>query len=275
MRLGLGSYAYSWSIGVPGHAPATPMTALDLLAEAARLGARLVQCCDNLPLARLSPAELDLFESRARAGNLAIELGTLGMEVGHLRTQLALARRLGCRFLRLVLDSPGDEPSPAEVVARLEPLLPEFEASGVRLAIENHDRFPSATLAGIVRKLGPGRVGICLDTVNSFGAMEGPEVVVRNLAEFTLCLHVKDFAIRRMSHRMGFVLEGCPAGRGQLDVPWLLDRLSSRPHPFDVILETWVPPAASLPETIARERAWAEESVQYLRRTLPAERTPA
>lgn len=271
MRLGLGSYAYAWSIGVPGHDPATPMNEMGLLAEASRLGTGLVQCCDNLPLARLSPAEFDRFESRARAGKIGIELGTLGMDVGHLRTYLALARRLGCRFLRLVLDRPGDEPSPAEVVARLEPLLPEFEAAGVLLAIENHDRFPSATLAGIVRRLGSDRVGICLDTVNSFGALEGPEVVVGNLAEYTLCLHVKDFTIRRMTHRMGFVLEGCPAGRGQLDVPWLLGRLSCSPHPFNVILENWVPPAASLPETIARERAWAEESVQYLRHVLPAE----
>jgi 3-oxoisoapionate decarboxylase len=273
MRLGLGSYAYAWSIGVPGHAPATPMTALDLLAEAGRLGTRLVQLCDNLPLARLSAAELDRFEARARAGDIGIELGTLGMDIEHLRTHLALARRFGCGFLRLVLDSPGDEPTPAEVVARLEPLLPEFEAAGVRIAIENHDRFPSATLAEIVQKLGPAQVGICLDTVNSFGALEGPEVVVGNLAEFTLCLHVKDFTIRRMTHRMGFILEGCAAGRGQLDVPWLLDRLSASPHPFNVILESWVPPAASLPETIAREKAWAEEGVQYLRRVLPAEAT--
>ena len=270
MRLGLGSYAYAWSIGVPGHAPAAPMSPLDLLAQAERLGVAVVQACDNLPLASLSPADLDRFEAKARAANIGIELGTLGMEADHLRAYLGLARRFDCRFLRVVLDRPDDEPGPEEVVRRLEVLLPEFEASGVRLAIENHDRFPSATLAWIVRKLGPDRAGICLDTVNSFGALEGPATVVENLAEFTLCLHVKDFTIRRMTHRMGFILEGCPTGRGQLDVPRLLDRLTASPHPFNVILENWVPQAATLPETIARERAWAEESVRYLRRILPA-----
>ena len=40
MQLGIGSYAYAWSIGVPGHPPAQPMTAFDLLDEAARLGVR-------------------------------------------------------------------------------------------------------------------------------------------------------------------------------------------------------------------------------------------
>jgi len=269
MRLGIGSYAYAWSIGVPGHPPPKPMTAFDLLAEAERLGVRLIQVCDNLPLTLLSPAELDQFEARARTGCIGIELGTLGLQADNLRAYLGLARRFGCAFLRLVVDSRGDEPSPEEAVARLKAILPEFEAAGVRLAIENHDRLSSVTLAWMVRQLGHDRVGVCLDTVNSFGALERPEVVLQNLGEFTLCLHVKDFTIRRASHRMGFVLEGCPAGRGQLSVPWLLDRLASSPHPFNAVLESWVPPADTLAETIVRERAWAEESVKYLRGLIP------
>ena len=265
MLLGIGSYAYTWSIGVPGHPPAAPMSAFDLLAEAERLGVRVVQVCDNLPLTRLSAAELDQLELRARAAGIQIELGTLGLQPDNLRAHLKLARRFGCSFLRLVIDSPGDEPAPEEVVARVKEILPEFQAAGVRLAIENHDRFRTTTLAGMIDQLGREWVGICLDTVNSFGALEGPEVVVETLGEFTLCLHVKDFTIRRQSHRMGFVLEGCPAGRGRLDVPGLLDKLRRSPQRFNAILETWVPPADTLDETIRRERAWTQEGVRYLR----------
>lgn len=264
MRLGLGSYAYAWAIGVPGHRPPAPMSALDLLAEAERLGVRLVQVCDNLPLHRLSPAELDQFEARASAAGIAVELGTLGLDPDNLRAYLALCRRFHCPLLRLVIDRPGDEPTADEAVARLKVFLPEFAAAGVRLAIENHDRFRSVTLAWMIEQLGPEHAGICLDTVNSFGAMEGPEVVVERLGEFTLCLHVKDFTIRRMSHRMGFVLEGCPAGSGQLNVPWLLGRLAGARHPFNAVLENWVPPAESLDATIRRERVWAEQGVRYL-----------
>ena len=110
-------------------------------------------------------------------------------------------------------------------VTTIEGLLPEFERAGVVLAIENHDRFKARTLAGMLERLGSEHVGICLDTVNSFGALEGPEVVVDVLGPWTVNLHVKDFAIFRAGHLMGFTVEGRPAGQGRLDVPWLLQKL--------------------------------------------------
>lgn len=269
MRLGLGSYAYAWAIGVPGHPPARPWTAFDLLDEAARLRVGLVQFCDNLPLTQLAPADLDRFEARARELEIQIELGTLGLHPENLRAYLRLARRFACPFVRVVVDSPGDEPTPEEIVARLHPLAMEFNAAGVKIALENHDRLKSRTLAWIIEQLGPERAGVCLDTVNSFGSLEGPEVVVGTLGSHTLCLHAKDFTIRRASHRMGFTLEGCPAGQGQLDVPWLLRQLASSPHPFNVILETWVPPDHTLAATIVRERTWTETGKNFLRALIP------
>ena len=266
MRLGIGTYTFAWKIGVPGHTPPQPLSAWDLLETAVRLRVSLVQFCDNLPLVQLPKRELDSLARRVRDLGLEIELGTRGLSSGNLRANLQLAQRFGCNFLRLVIDSAGDEPSPEETVARLKPVLGEFETAGVRLAIENHDGFPSATLARIIQQLGPQRAGICLDTVNSFGALEGPESVVQNLAPYTLCLHVKDFTIRRPPHQMGFVVEGCPAGQGRLDLPWLLGALKVSTHPFNAILESWVTPGESLEETIARESAWADEGVRYLRR---------
>jgi hypothetical protein len=52
-----GISAYTWSTGVPGYLPARPMTELDLLGQAERLGVRVVQVADNLPLDMLSPSE--------------------------------------------------------------------------------------------------------------------------------------------------------------------------------------------------------------------------
>lgn len=265
MRLGIGTYTFAWAVGVQRRLPARPLSAFDLLDEAERLGVKVVQFCDNLPLTRLSVSELHDFEQRVRSAGMKIELGARGLDHANLRDHLRLCERLGSPFLRLVIDSPGDEPSAEATVARLQPILGEFAASGVRLAIENHDRFSSATLALIIAQLGVNHGGICLDTVNSFGALEGPEIVVRTLRDFTLCLHIKDFTIRRVNSNMGFVIEGCAAGQGRLNVPWLLRELEPCPNSFNAILETWVTPSNSLEETLARERAWAEQGIQYLR----------
>jgi len=135
----------------------------------------------------------------------------------------------------------------------------------VCLAIENHDRLAAEQFARIVRRLDNEHVGICLDTVNSFGALEGPGVVVDVLGPYAVNLHVKDFDIRRVDHQMGFVIEGAPAGQGRLDVPWLLDRLGGADRPISAILELWTPPADSLEATIAREHDWARRSVRALR----------
>ncbi|MFN8094031.1 MAG: TIM barrel protein [Vicinamibacteria bacterium] len=160
----------------------------------------------------------------------------------------------------------GDHPSPDETVARLAPFVPRFADAGVAIAIENHDRFATGTLVEIVERLSPENVGICLDTVNSFAALEGPDVVVERLAPYALNLHVKDFTISRVDGQMGFSVEGAPAGRGRLDVPRLLRRLAAAGRDVNAILELWTPRQAGLEETIALEASWAKSSVSYLRR---------
>ncbi|HUF60662.1 MAG TPA: TIM barrel protein [Verrucomicrobiales bacterium] len=270
MKLGIGSYTYTWAVGIPGHAPVRPITAFDLLEEARRLEVRLIQICDNLPFAQLPESDLDAFETALHKSRIALELGTRGLDESNLLRHLDLALRFHSPFLRLVIDSPGDEPSPEEAVRRLQAVLPAFHRAGVKIAIENHDRFPSAVLASMIQELGAGRAGICLDTVNSFGAAEGPDLVLSHLAPFTLCVHIKDFTIRRPEHQLGFLVEGCAAGSGMLDIPGLLIRTSASPHPWNVILETWVTPMQTLEETIALERAWAEEGVRFLRTLIPS-----
>ena len=144
-----------------------------------------------------------------------------------------------------------------------------FEEAGVVLAIENHDKFSADEFVYMIEELGTGWVGICLDTVNSFGALEGPNVVVEKLSPFTVNLHCKDFVVRRAEHMMGFTIEGRPVGQGQLDVPWLVEQLGGADKDISAIIELWTPPDADLDSTIAMERKWAEISVEYLRQLLP------
>jgi L-ribulose-5-phosphate 3-epimerase UlaE len=68
---------------------------------------------------------------------------------------------------------------------------------------------------------------------------------------------------------LGFTLEGTPAGQGQLNVPWLLDRLRSAGRDVNAILELWISPEDSLEATIAKERQWLAQSIAYLRGLIP------
>jgi sugar phosphate isomerase/epimerase len=265
MRLGLGSYAYAWAIGIAGYPPAQPLDAFAFVRRAAALGMRVAQIADNLPLHTLSETDIERLQQETRAFGLQIEVGTRGIAPEHLRTYLKLAERLGSPILRTVVDRADHYPEPEEVIATLRDLMPEFEQAGITLALENHDRFQVRTLVDILRQIYSLKVGVCLDTVNSFGAAEGPEAVVEALTPYVVNLHIKDFTIRRHRHMLGFEVEGTPAGQGMLDIPWLLGRLRDCGRDPNAILETWPPPEADLTQTIAKEDAWVRESIQYLR----------
>ncbi len=264
--LGIGSYAVAWSIGVPGYsAPPEPLDAFGLVRMAAESGVRLVQIADNLPLHTMTSDLLDALLAESRRLSVAIEVGTRGIAPEHLLRYLAIAKQLGSLLLRTVVDTATHHPEPPEILATIRPLLPEFERAGIQLAIENHDRFHAETLAQLMRDFDSPQVGICLDTVNSFGSMEGPQHVVAALAPYVVNLHVKDFSIRRADHNMGFLLTGTPAGEGMLNVSWLLNQLWAQGRTFNAILELWPPPEADSAATVTKERDWIARSISFLR----------
>jgi sugar phosphate isomerase/epimerase len=241
------------------------LSALDLLEKAKLLGVSVVQYCDNLPLDELSESQLEEIEKCASDYGISLEVGVRGIATEMLKTNLELAIRFKSPILRVVIDSPQCQPQAADVPALLRPVLKSFEQAKVCLAIENHDRFTARELGNIVSQLESSCIGICLDTVNSFGALEGPETVVSELAPWVVSLHVKDFVICRKSNNLGFVIEGCPAGRGRLNIPWVLDQLRrSNRHP-NAIVEQWPAPEETPEATIAKEDAWSKQSIEYLR----------
>ncbi|HYD82670.1 MAG TPA: sugar phosphate isomerase/epimerase family protein, partial [Opitutus sp.] len=255
---------------VPGYPqPARRISATDLLAKAAELNVHVVQIADNLPLHHLDDGELAALAQRATTMGIELELGTAGIDADNLRRYLAIAQRLNARVLRTVIDAGDERPSPAQVVARLAPLALEFERAGVTLAIENHDRFKATTLRDIVERIDSAHIGICLDTSNSLGCMEGPEHVVETLGRYVVNLHIKDVRVFRPPHHKGFVVEGRPAGQGQLDIPALLARLRAFGVDPNAIVELWPPPERDVADAVAKEEQWTRESVDYLRPLIP------
>jgi sugar phosphate isomerase/epimerase len=245
------------------------MTAGGLLERAEALGVRVVQFADNLALHRLADTDLAALRQSAERRRIDVEIGTCGIDSANLDSYLRLAQFFRSPIVRVVLDTPDDQPTPDEVVATLRRVLPAFEGAGICLAIENHDRFPSATLAAILDRVDSPCAGICLDTANSLGCLEGIETVVEVLGPRAANLHIKDFEIVRPRHQKGFIIEGRPAGRGRLDIPRLLARLRALGRDPNAILELWPPPESDGAAAAAREAAWAAESVSYLRRLIP------
>lgn len=264
--LGLGSYGVAWAVGVPGFAaPAQPLDARGLLHVAHDLGLKLVQIADNIPLHTLSQETRAALRAEADRLHITVEVGTRGIQPDNLETYLAIAQEFDSPILRVVVDTATFHPTPEEVVALLRPFLERFTEMGITLAIENHDRFKAKTFAEIITTLDHPRVGICLDTVNSFGAMEGPAIVVETLGPYVVNLHVKEFVIKRMKHSMGFVVTGSPAGQGMLDVAWLMESLRGYGRNFNAIIETWLSPAETTAATIELEHDYVRQSVRFLR----------
>ena len=174
MRLGIGSYTYPWAVGIPGHRPAQPMTAADLLDKAA---SSVCASCRSATICRWTRCRkrswTELRQVGPATGNRRSKSAHEASSPDHLRRHLELAAYFGSPILRVVIDTAGHHPSLDEVVDLLGPWRGELERADVCLAIENHDRFSAEQFRDIVTRLDSPHVGICLDTVNSFGAVGG------------------------------------------------------------------------------------------------------
>jgi sugar phosphate isomerase/epimerase len=269
MILGISSFSYGWSIGVPSHMPDRPFSAVDLIKRTRDFGLNCLQIGDNLPLHTLADSQRRELKSLLTKYDLRLELGARGLTEKHLREYIEVAVYFNSPLLRFVTDREDYAPTTASIITIMRSALSDLRDAGITLGIENHDRFKAAELSAIMNAVCDPTVGICLDTVNSLGAGEDLERVIGELAPFTVNLHIKDFCITRAPHKMGFVVSGAPAGQGMLDIPQLLHRLSTYGRCESAILEQWVPPGDTLNATIDREAQWASKSIQYLSQ-LPA-----
>ena len=261
MQLGISSYTLTWSIGVPGYdRPSKPLSAIELLHQAKRSGIDLVQIADNIPLHRMDKAELNELKSTADQLGITIEVGTRGTAPAHILAYLEIARFLDSKLVRTLITIPGIKEAHKDILE----VLPQFEAAGITLGIENHGLHTIKQLASMFKSINHPLVGCCMDTVNSFSALDSPDQVIQNLTPYIVNLHIKDFDITRVDHQMGFVVLGTPAGYGKLNIESLLSTIRTHQKNPTCILELWTPFTNSTEETIQLEQLWYEQSLEYL-----------
>jgi len=265
MILGLSSFTYGWSVGVPGNMPDRPLTVMDLANRTKDFGLTCLQIGDNLPLHELQEEDLMALKTFVIENNIRLEVGARKLTEDNLQHYINIAASMGSPLLRFVVDGDQYEPEGKTIIQTIKATIPSLYESGVILGIENHDRFKAHELAAIMNVIDDRQVGICLDCVNSLGAGEGLDYVVSTLAPYTVNLHIKDYKIERLPHKMGFHVTGAPAGKGMTDVPMILDKLAQYQRCDSAVLEQWVTPERMIEDTVKKEEDWAIEGVNYLK----------
>lgn len=268
MQIGVSTYTYTWSFGVAGSEPDSKMTTYDLINRASEFGIDRVQIADNYPLNELSDNELHMLMEYAHQKGIVIEAGSRGLTEHNLENHIKIAEKLYSPILRMVIDQENYRPGPEDVIAIVINAIPELKSRNIVLALENHDRFHAKVFRYIIDSIASEFAGICLDCVNSMGIGEGIETVIDILGPSTVNLHVKDFNVKRIYHKMGFMIEGTPAGKGLLNMGFVLDKLSEYKKCGSAILELWTPPEDNIELTIAKEHRWAIESIEYMKKMI-------
>lgn len=262
MKIGLSNYTWPWAIGVKTYSPKKYVDLLNLTVKAKKYNVPVLQILDIHNLETSTDRQLNEIYSVTRKNCMTLEIGTRGIEPGQLLKYLEIAKKLNAKFIRSTTSGKLDH----EAVSKIKEILPNFKKENICIAFENHDKTSTRELACFLDKIGDPTVGVCLDTVNSFAALESPEVVVRTLAPYTLSVHIKDFDIERIKNMLGFSIIGKPAGEGRLNVEWVIDYLKEKKrNDISVIVELWTPFTNTLEETIKLEKEWTRRSLNYLR----------
>jgi 3-oxoisoapionate decarboxylase len=262
---GISSYSLPWAVGLQNDIAGKIQLASKLVEMAIAHQVPVVQFGDNLPLHQFTGRELLKLKQLADNNGIHIEVGTRGLREVNILQYLHIAQQVASPFIRMVIDEEGYQPAVEKIIAAIRNVLPALKDAGIVLAIENHDRFTAADLQHIILQTDTKWVGICMDTANSFGAGEGVREIVQVLAPYTINVHVKDFIIKRVEHKMGFTIEGTACGEGMLDIPWLITELKKTGTCKTATLEIWSNALEAIGQTVQREKEWFEKSIDYLK----------
>lgn len=246
--------------------PAQIMTPFELIDKAVEAGAEIVQFGDNMPLERYSIKELEMIRDYSQRNGIELEAGMRMATEERVKEYIKITKTIGGRVLRVISDGAGFEPDTQEFCNILSSVIPVLEDNGVVVGVENHDRFHASEYAHIIEKVDHPQIGLTVDTVNSLSLEEPIDEVLDHMAPYCVCLHIKDYLIRRNNGGGGLIITGALTGTGKLDIRKCYDdcRIKSSSN-FNVILESWMAPCESLEETLQMEDKWVKEGIVFLK----------
>ena len=270
MKLGLGSYAYRWAIGIKDKVPDTPLSPQALVETTARHELKLLQIADNMPLLNASTHTLNTLKAAATQHNIELELGTDGVSNGNLRAYLRIAQHLNAKLVRVTLNQQDLNLDRPQLIKHLQQLAADYQQANVSIAIENHFLLTSDKLISIIKNINAPNVGVCLDVANSIASKEWPETTISTLAPYALNLHLKDYQTKIDPYGVGLSISGSPLGEGELDIQNVFTHLKQHNKNINIILEHWLPPT---PQKLEFEDTWTQQSIRTARAFIAAYET--
>ena len=269
-KIGISSFAYCFATGRnPFQKPEHFMTPFELIDKAVWSGAEVVQFGDNMPLEVYDDEVLEKIRIYAEERGIELEAGMRRTTAERLSEYILITQKIGAHILRVITDGGGFEPDFQECCRLFSSVIPQLEESDVTIGIENHDRFHAREYAQMIETIGHPRIGLTVDTVNSLSLEETVDEVLRNMAPYCVCLHMKDYVIKRSNGGSGLKITGACPGTGRLDIRRCYEECLRRSaSSFNIIIESWMEPCETLEISLQTEDEWAKTGVAFLKNML-------
>lgn len=194
--------------------------------------------------------------------NAAYVAHKLGADIAKVSLDIRRPRPLyGSCFHPLVMKQLSD------IYSDFMAALPVITKYGIKYAVENHTETYADEILWLVDKINHPLIHCCVDTVNSFGVLEGPEVAVQKLAPRAICNHFCDHKLSRDQYGARF--HGVAIGDGDIDCQRVLD-LIRKVSPTDRITFEieWDVAGDTLEEAKRKQMDACIRSIKYCRDVL-------
>jgi sugar phosphate isomerase/epimerase len=186
----------------------------------------------------------------------------LGADIAKVSMDLKRPRPIGAsRFHPAVMDQLEHFSGLLKLAA------PQAQATGVKIAVENHTDAFSAEVLWVLDQVNHPYVGACVDTVNGLHVTEDPMVAIENLAPRAFTNHFRDNRIE-IQHD-GFKLTGAAVGEGDLDMKRAYEIIRDQSSMNRINIELDMDTVSDNPAEARRhEREAVKRSIRYCREVL-------
>lgn len=272
MKLGIGSFAYRWSVGRPYYRPENPMSADDLIDRCVEYGVKALLYCNNMELENYSDEKLHQLHDRLEKEGITIETGSRGTARDYFIRMLNVSKILGAKTMRIGWDMDRTEDvedlkkQVQNGINTIKSLMPLAHEYGIEIGIENGKGNLVNEVRTIIEGVNDPALGAVVDTCNSTVFITPTEEAVRVLAPYAKSVHIKDYVVTL--NPRGDVITGVALGKGYVDFPKMLKILEENGYEGNCFIELYIDRCDTHEETVKREWKLVKESIDYAQNVL-------